>query len=412
MSLTKREQIKKWFRDHVRIPLGVTIAICVLPVIITALFYALRSSQETMDWVVHYVSAPIRSFLGLLSSIYPFAVMEILCTAAVIFFIYYIVKSIRDTSRRREKWKLLGKRLLPVLVVACYIWGLFCWLWSSGYHATGFAERYDFSDEGIAREDLFIVALYFAEKANELSDLVERDDDGRYIEDRRLMFSESTNIYRNISREFPSLQGKLYAPKSMLYSWLMSITGYSGMYFALTGEAMINTHPPGVYMPFTVAHEHAHQLSVFAEDEANFVGIAACVTSDNPTFEYAGYMAGLNYLLNALMRSDDSFSNVPSEEWLTVLSSLSLHVHMDRYENSQFWATRTTANTGVVFLDRVLTTVAETTNDAVNTIYDGFLKSQNQELGIRSYGACVDLLVEHFIDTAVNYEPVEVENED
>jgi len=329
--------------------------------------------------------------------------MEILCTTAVIFLIYYIVKSVRDTSRRRGKWKLLGKRLLPILVVAFYIWGLFCWLWNSGYHATGFAERYDFSNDGIAREDLFIVTQYFAERANELSYQVERDDDGRYIADRRLMFSESTRIYRNISYEFPSLRGRLYAPKPMLYSWLMSITGYSGMYFALTGESMINTHPPGVYMPFTVAHEHAHQLSVFAEDEANFVGIAACVTSDNLTFEYAGYMAGLNYLLNALMRSDDPFSSSPSEEWLTVLSSLSVNVHVDRHENSQFWATRTTANTGINFLDRVLTTVAETTNDAVNSIYDGYLRSQSQELGIRSYGACVDLLVEHFIDIAINH---------
>ena len=393
MSLTTTEKIKYWFRDHVRIPLGVTIAICVFPVILTAFFYALRSSKESMDWVVAYFSAPIRSVFGLLSSIYPFALMEILCTAAVIFLVYYIVKSIRDTSRRREKWKLLGKRLLPILVVAFYLWGLFCWLWNSGYHATGFADRYGFSNEGIAREDLVVVTQYFADRANELSVMVERDDDGRYIEDRRLMFAESTGIYRNISLEFPSLQGRLYAPKPMLYSWLMSITGYSGMYFALTGEAMINTQPPGTYMPFTVAHEHAHQLGIFAEDEANFVGIAACVTSDNLTFEYAGYMAGLNYLLNAL----------PAEEWLIIFDSLSDNVLFDRYESSYFWATRTSVYTGINFLDRFLTTVAETTNDAINTIYDGFLRSQNQELGLLSYGACVDLLVEYFIDEALNY---------
>jgi len=346
-----------------------------------------------MDWVVIYVSAPIRSFLGLLSSIYPFAVMEILCTVAVIFLIYYIIKSIRDTSRRRGKWKLLGKRLLPILVVACYLWGLFCWLWNSGYHATGFAERYEFSNTGVAQEDLIIVAQYFAIKTNEFSELMERDEEGSYIADRRLMFADSTRIYRNISREFPSLQGRLYAPKSMLYSWLMSITRYSGMYFALTGEAMINTQPPGVYMPFTVAHEHAHQLGIFAEDEANFVGIAACVKSGNLVFEYAGYLSGLNYLMNVL----------PIDEFIEVLNGMTYHVQLDRYEESMFWATRTQANTGVNFLDRFLTTVAETTNDAVNTIYDTFLKSQNQELGLQSYGACVDLLVEYFLDEAIAY---------
>ncbi|MDR2572519.1 MAG: DUF3810 domain-containing protein [Oscillospiraceae bacterium] len=394
--MTRTEKIKKWFRKHFKMPLGVKIAICVLPVIITALFYALRSSKDAMDWAVYFISTPIRGFFGLLSSIYPFSIMEVICTAGGVFIIYYIIKSIRDTARRRNKWKLLGKRLLPILVIACYIWGAFCWLWNSGYHASGFAERYDFSGDGISWEELAAVTLHFADKANELAELIERDEDGRYIADRREMFANSVYIYRNITDEFPSLKGKLYAPKPMLYSWLMSITRYSGMYFALTGEAMINTHPPITYMPATVAHEHAHQLGIFAEDEANFVGIVACVTSENIVFEYAGYMLGLNYLLGALMFDSNIFSSGLSTEWYEVINSLSENVIRDRQENAEFWATRTTFDVGVDFISNVLTTVAETTSEAVNTVYDGFLKSQSQELGIRSYGACVDLLVEYF----------------
>jgi len=397
MSLTRTEKIKEWFQT-LKIPLGVTIAICVLPVLITALFYALRSSSGVMDWAVVYLSMPVRRFLGLLSSIYPFSIMEILCTAAGIFFIYYIVQAIRSTSRRRNRWKLLGKRLLPLVVVVFYIWGMFCWLWNVGYHATGFAERYNFSSVGITTEDLAEVTWLFADRANELAELVERDDDGRYLANRQVMFTESTSVYRNISSEFPSLEGRLYAPKPMLYSWLMSITGYSGMYFALTGESMINTQPPGAIMPMTVAHEHAHQLGIFAEDEANFVGILACAKSGNTTFEYAGYLAGLNYLLNALMSSIDSFTDASTPEWLSILNSLSDNVVRDRQESSLFWATRTISNTGVDFFDRIFTSVAETANDAVNTVYDGFLRSQSQELGIMSYGACVDLLVTYFID--------------
>jgi len=288
---------------------------------------------------------------------------------------------------------------------------LFCWLWLSGYHATGFAEKYGFSNEGTSVEELVAVTWLFAEKANELSELVERDADGRYVADRATMFAESTRIYANISSEFPSLAGRLYAPKPMLYSWLMSITGYSGMYFALTGESMINTQPPGTFMPMTVAHEHAHQLGVFAEDEANFVGIMASVKSANITFMYAGYMSGLNYLLNALMISGDPFSSTPNEEWFSIMGSLSENVIRDRQENALFWSTRTVSNTGVEFLDRVFTNVAETTNDAINTFYDGFLRSQNQELGIRSYGACVDLLVEYFIIEVAILEQERLEQE-
>jgi len=407
VSLTRVETIKNWFREHIRIPLGVVIAICIFPVILTALFYVLRSSRATMDWVVTYISSPIRSFFGLLSSIYPFAVMEILITVAIIFLIYYIIKGIRDTSRRREKWKLRAKRFLPILVIACYLWGMFSWLWSSGYYATGFVERYELFSDGVSREELFAAALMFASKANDLSEQVERDSDGNYDVDRRVMFTESVDVYRNISQDFPSLYGRLYAPKPMLFSWLMSITGYSGMYFALTGESMVNTQPPVVFMPATVAHEHAHQLGIFAEDEANLVAILACIKSDNITFQYAGYMSGLNYLLNALYRNDDPTSNRPSNEWIQVVVRLSENVLRDRQETEQFWATRTTVRTGLNFLDRILTTVAETTYDAVNAIYDGYLKSQSQELGIRSYGAFVDVLVGYFTEEARAFLPVE-----
>jgi len=409
MSFIKTEKIKQWFRDHIRIPFGVKIAICVFPVVLTALFYLLRSSRTVMDWVVTYISSPMRRFFGLISSIYPFSIMEIVSTAAVIFLVYYIIKSIIDTSRRREKWKLLGKRLLPILVIACYIWGLFCWLWSSGYFSTGFGERYDFSDDGVAYEDLLVVTQFFADKANEFAELVPRDEDGQYVANRRTMFEESLHIYKNISQEFPSLTGRLYSPKPMLYSWFMSITGYAGMYFALTGESMINTEPPGTYMPATVAHEHAHQLGVFSEAESNFVAILACISSDNVTFQYAGYMSGLNYLLNAIMFDNYPFSSSVSEEWTEVVSSLSANVINDQRENAIFWATRTNITTGIDFIDRFLTSVAETTNDAVNSMYDNFLKSHNQELGIKSYGACVDLLVEYFTKR-YTFEEITVED--
>lgn len=398
MSFVRVERIKTWCKEHIKIPLGVTIAICVLPAVIVALFYLLRPIRSVMDWVVTYISAPIRGVFALLSSIYPFAIMEIIATVLVIFFFYYVIKSIRDTSRRRGKWKHLGKRFLPILVIALYLWGAFSWLWSSGYHATGFAERYGFSGGGGTVEELTIVTEHFAQRANEVSTEVPRDAEGRYLADRRQMFAESVYVFDNISEEFPSLSGRLFRPKAMLFSWLMSITGYSGMYFALTGEAMININPPGIMMPATVAHEHAHQLGVFSEDEANFVAILACITSENAVFKYAGYLKGLNYLLNAL-------AGVDGEAWHRISDSLTAEVRADRQEVRTFWAERTTADTGLEFLDNILSTIMETASDVVDRIYDTYLRAQDQELGILSYGACVDLLVEYFRPRLQSSEP-------
>jgi len=317
--------------------------------------------------------------------------MEILCTAAGIFLIYYIIKAIRDTSRRQGKWKLLGKRLLPIPVIAFYLWGSFCWLWLSGYHGASFAEKNNLVSRGVDTTDLLAVTEMFAGKMNELSQEMQRDEDGYIIFDRRQIFADSRTVYKNISEEFPSLKGTLYPPKPMLYSWLMSITGYTGMYFALTGEAMINTDPPGVYMPVTIAHEHAHQLGVFAEDEANFVGILASVTSDNIAFQYAGYMSGYNYLSGAL-------GSVDFDEFMRIHETLTDEVKRDNAQNSDFWSKTTTSNLRIDFLDNLFSSLMSATRNTVNNVYDDFLKSNNQELGLLSYGACVDLLVEYFKD--------------
>ena len=379
---------KKWYL-RIKLPRGVIIAICALPAVLTGLFYAMRSFPAVMDWTALHVAAPVRGFFGVLSGLYPFSMMEILLTVAGIGLVYYIISSVATAMRRRGRWKILGIRLLPVAVAALYFWGIFCWLWNSGYHAQGFAERNGFSSGGVPLESLVEVTGIFAEKASELSLLVPRDDDGAYIGNRREMFAASLDVYKNISSEFPSLGGRLYRPKPMLYSWLMSRTGYTGVYFALTGEANINTQPPGAMMPVTVAHEHAHQLGVFAEDEANFVGILGCVTSGDVVFEYAGYLSGLSYLLFALHDGD-------AEAWHNIVDELSAEVFIDWREHADFWEAQKRVETGIGFLDRILTRVTGTVSDAVDTVYDGYLKSNNQELGIKSYGACVDLLVEYF----------------
>ena len=38
-----------------------------------------------------------------------------------------------------------------------------------------------------------------------------------------------------------------------------------------------------------------------------------------------------------------------------------------------------------------------------NTVYEGFLYSYDQTLGLKSYGACVDLLVNYYYEDALKY---------
>jgi len=342
-----------------------------------------------MSGIEDHFSGAVRGFLGLLSSVFPFSVTEVLIAAAIIWLVYYIIRTVRIIRHRSGKLYFLGRRVLPVAVVALYCWGLFNLLWNVGYHTPGFAEKNGFRGDNVTVSNLTAVTRFFADNANELSRLVDRDDDGRYIGNRRVVFAESKGVYHTAASLFPCLEGRLYRPKPMLFSWLMSRTGYTGMYLALTGEVNINIKPPGFFLPVTVSHEHAHQLGIFAEDEASFVGILACITSGNVVFEYAGYLSGLIYLLNALSVED-------VETWLEIYSGLSTEIKQDWQDNRDFWQAQKKVETGVKFIDDALTSVTRVVSDTVDTVYDGYLKSQDQELGIRSYGACVDLLVEYF----------------
>ena len=343
-----------------------------------------------MGWATNNISAPIRGFLARLTAVYPFSMMEVLIVASILGLLFYIFKSIGLSMHRRGKWKILGKRLLPILIIALYLWGIFCWLWNVGYHAPGFAERNGFTGYGVNAHNLTEVSRIFAERANELSLLVDRDAEGRYIGNRAQMFADSLYVFENISQEFPCLEGRLFRPKPMMFSWLMSRTGYGGIYFALTGEANINIMPPYILMPATVMHEHAHQLGVFAEDEANFVAILAGITSDNLVFQYAGYLKGLTYLLPALQIAD-------REAWQEISDSLYVEVLRDWNEVFEFWQSQRTVDVGIGILDTMLTAVNDAMRDTVDFVYDAFLRAHNQELGLMSYGACVDLIIEYFV---------------
>ncbi|MEI3141541.1 MAG: DUF3810 family protein [Lawsonibacter sp.] len=92
--------------------------------------------------------------------------------------------------------------------------------------------------------------------------------------------------------------------KPLIFSRLQSILGFTGVYFPFTGEANVNVDAPACLIPATIAHEMAHQRMVASELEANFVGIAACVTCGDVVFQYSGYLMGLIQLCNALYPVD------------------------------------------------------------------------------------------------------------
>ena len=122
----------------------------------------------------------------------------------------------------------------------------------------------------------------------------------------------------------------------------------------------------------TVAHELAHQRGVAKEQEANFVAVLACMKDGDPAFVYSAALLAYTHLGNALYGAD-------REAWEQVYGSLCEDVKRDFAANRLYWQQFETP-----------------VQKASNTVYEGFLQSYDQELGLKSYGACVDLLVNYY----------------
>lgn len=361
METTTRKQISlKW-----AIALG-------LPLALTALFYLLRGNKPLMDAWVSGVMTPVEQFFGRVWSVVPFSAAEILAALILAFGGVWLVRAAVLLIWKREGRAFL-RRILAACSVVLWIWCGVCWLWNASYYAPTFTEKSGLSSQGHTPQELFDTTVWFAQNAARLSSQVQRDGEGHFAESQGDYFQRAVSVYDNLSQEFPFLEVPSVQAKPLLCSRLQSILGFTGIYFPFTGEANVNVDAPACLRPVTIAHEMAHQRMVASELEANFVGIAAAVSCDDVVFQYSGYLLGLIELSNALYAvSPDAWSAISSACFTPELST-------DWDDNYTYWKA-----------------LESPVDEAATQTYDSFLKSNGQDLGIASYGACVDLLITYF----------------
>lgn len=106
------------------------------------------------------------------------------------------------------------------------------------------------------------------------------------------------------------------------------------------------------------------------------MAIRASTTCGDAAYEYSGWLMGYLYLSNAWYSADPQAA---SENYRTLCDA----ARTDLADNNAYWAKWE----GPV-------------KEAGSTVYTGFLRGYDQTLGMKSYGACVDLLVEYYYPMA------------
>lgn len=134
--------------------------------------------------------------------------------------------------------------------------------------------------------------------------------------------------------------------------------------------------------PATMCHELAHLRGYIYEDEANFISFLACVQSEDPLFQYAGYLSVLNYLDN------DFFDAVGGNlEAYLAQPSILKQVHEDNvFLTQEAWEQ--------VEEDAVLDT--EVVDAVSDEFTDTVLVVNGVEDGILSYNRVVELLLQYY----------------
>lgn len=347
-------------------------AFLALPLGLVWLFEGLKTNQSFMEKWVFSVMAPLEQALGRFWAILPFSVAELLTVLFLAGNLILLIRSVVLLLLQRSVRHFMG-RLLILAGAWLWLWAGLCWLWNAAYYAPSFSERSGLELRPYSVEELAQVTELFAENAARLSSQVERNSQGHFDQDLSECFGRGVSVYDNLSREFPFLSIPSTRAKPLACSRLQSILGFTGVYFPFTGEANVNVDAPACLIPATIAHEMSHQRMVASELEANFVGIAACTSCDDVVFQYSGYLMGLIQLCNALY-------SVSPQTWYDIAErTFTPQLSTDWNDNNAYWAA-----------------LSSPVEDAAGDVYDSFLKGNDQELGIRSYGACVDLLVAYY----------------
>lgn len=340
-------------------------------------YFMLRRDLALMTWICDHITRPWHRVYSRFCAAVPVSVAALIIAGLVISVLVYIIFSLFLLLRRKGRAAQLYRLLFTLTTLVLSIYALFCLFWGVYYYSSDFEAQSGLEGKPVSAQQLTRVTNHFVDLVNSYSDQVQRDEAGNFSEDLSTIFERSATLYTKVELLYPCLEGQELPAKPFLFSRAMSYVGFSGFFFPFTGEANINVDCPACLIPATISHELAHQRGVAAEDEANFVAVLAALESGDPVYSYSAALLAYIHLGNALYQAD-------YDSWEDLYFRLKPEVLADLRANNAYW-------------EQFESPVGEV-SDAV---YTGFLQSYGQELGLKSYGACVDLLVAYYEEFCV-----------
>ncbi len=314
--------------------------------------------------------------ISFVTGIFPFSVAEVMIIAAPVLVIVLIAGFIRKLIKnKKDAAHLILTFILNAACMASVVWFFYCFGCGINYYRYPVAYYFELETRDSSAEELAALLGELADEAGRAREELDSfDENGVFIlpDNARGLAKEAKQAYKDFSKSYPIFGGPYPAPKRVMLSHLMSYTQIIGIYTCWTMEANVDVDIPAYDIGSTMCHELAHLRGFIREDEANFISYMVCSSSDSPTLRYSGAMLAFVYTANALNgKNPDLYAKTVSEHYYPGMWA-------DLAANTEYWKQFEKAKV-----------VSEVTNE----LNDTYLKANEQEDGVESYGRVVDLLL-------------------
>ncbi len=183
---------------------------------------------------------------------------------------------------------LVRKRRWPLLVnIACALYLLFFWTWGLNYHRRPLRSKLQLDSARMQPQAMSEFATHAAGEINRLY-----SEKQKYLYDEMHIRSEAV---RRVRKVVFVLDGSDWESAERIKishvgsPWL-EVAGIDGLFNPIPHEPVISNTLLDIERPFVITHELAHVRGYPDEGDANVIAAFATLMSDDPVFEYSGWL--------------------------------------------------------------------------------------------------------------------------
>lgn len=263
---------------------------------LTVLMNILSCFRQFCDWYTLHIYRHTAEIIGRITSPVPFAVGEIIMYAAMVSVILTVILSVlliflrKKEGFRRFTAVYLKSMLMALTVTLC----VYTFNWIIPFRTTPLDADKP-ADRKYTTEELGILRNYIVENINRLCYETERDENTNPVPSSDITGHISAGM-NELQKTFPSIGNYCPPGKNALCSPFLEWMWIGGFTYPYTMEIAVNRYTDQMYRPALEAHEMAHHMGFYRENEAEMIGYLACVNSDDRFVQYSGYSSIYYYV--------------------------------------------------------------------------------------------------------------------